>query len=103
MTIYYHQIEDAQVFIDKMQGDYLRRFNWVHSSNTPGSYWMWRRDFGAEDTDRHARWKAAGPGPMGWPHEPRPYGIITAPTELAVAMTVRFLDEQPELRTSEEE
>ncbi|WP_439392393.1 hypothetical protein ACRQ5Q_22620 [Bradyrhizobium sp. PMVTL-01] len=75
-----------------LQHAYLKRHGWEFTCNTPGSYWLWRRDFADEDAARHARWKERGPGPLGWPSEPRPFGIITANTELAISMTERVLD-----------
>ena len=91
------EIEDAEQNLEQMKVDYLRRFGWEMTCNTPGAYWVFRRDFAAEDAERHARWKERGPGPLGWSSEPRPYGVITAPLDLAVSMTERSLDEQPEL------
>lgn len=103
MPTFYHQITEAESEIENLQRAYLRRWGWDCTCNTPGSFWLWRRDFTPEDVARHARWKEAGPGPMGWPSEPRPYGVITAPTDLAVSITARSLDEQPEVATEEDE
>lgn len=75
---------------------YLRRFGWKMTCNVPGSFWLWQRDFVAEDAQRHARWRERGPGPMGWPSEPKPYGRITAPLEIAVRMTRSDLDVEVE-------
>jgi len=97
MTTFHSQILEAEHEVTNLQHAYLERWGWNNTSNTPGSYWLWKRDFSKEDTDTHARWKARGPGPLGWPSEPQPYGVITAPTDLAVSMTVRCLDEQTEL------
>jgi hypothetical protein len=72
--------------------DYLVLHGWSCTCNTPGSYWMWRRDFATEDAVRHARWIDRGSGPLGWPSEPRPYGIVMASADLAVEMTARELD-----------
>lgn len=101
--VYRHMIQDAQQEIESMKADYLRRFGWELTCNTPGSYWVWRRDFAAEDAERHKNWKDRGPGPLGWSSEPRPYGVITAPLDLAVSMTEGCLDRQPEILTSGEE
>lgn len=97
MPVFHNQIEEAEQRVQDLQTHYLRRFGWEHTCNTPGSFWLWRRDFAVEDAATHARWKERGPGPMGWPSEPHPYGVITAPTDLAVSITVRSLDEQLEL------
>ncbi|SNT20275.1 hypothetical protein [Sphingopyxis indica] len=96
MTFFY-KIEAAKNALENVKTDYLRRWGWKQTCNTPGSFWLWQRDFSEEDAAAHARWKARGPGPLGMPSEPRPFGIITAPIDLAVSMTARFLDEQLEL------
>lgn len=96
MAVFHHQIEEAEQRVQDLQSHYLRRFGWEHTSMTPGSYWLWRRDFAKEDTERLAWWKEAH-GPLGKPSMPVPYGVITAPTDLAVSITVRALDKQLEL------
>ncbi len=100
---FFHQIGEAESEIENLKRAYLQRWGWKYTCNTPGSYWLWVRDFSKEDAETHARWKARGPGPLGWPSEPRPYGVISADTDLAISMTVRCLDEQPECAHSEEE
>lgn len=90
------QIDEAEHVLQQVKDRYLRRWGWETTCNTPGSYWLWRRDFAVEDKERHDRWQEAGPGPYGWPSEPKPYGLITASLDTAVAMTRRCLDEQPE-------
>lgn len=100
---FYHQIEEAEQTLEAAKRDYLDRWGWKMTCNTPGSYWVWRRDFAKEDTERHARWKERGPGPLGWPSEPHPYGIITASLDLAVSMTVGGLDDRPECAESEDD
>ena len=87
------EITEAEQILEGLKRDYLLRFGWTETCATPGSCWLWRRDFAAEDAASHARWKEAGPGPYGWQPEPRPYGIITAQTDLAVSMTERCLDD----------
>lgn len=104
MTTYYHQVEDAVSALRAIKEDYLRRFGWVSTCNTPGAYWLWRRDFADEDARQLEWWvqhttpeqrkKDFGPG---MPSKPTPYGIVTADLDLAVSMTVKCLDEQPEL------
>lgn len=89
------QISEAEQEIESLKRDYLKRYGWEMTCNTPGSYWLWRRDFSKEDAQRHAMWKQRGPGPLGWPSEPQPYGVITADTNLAVSMTERCLDNTP--------
>jgi hypothetical protein len=91
------QIDEAEQEVEQMKQAYLRRFGWDLTCNTPGSYWLWRRDFATEDAASHRRWEERGPGPLGWPSQPRPYGVITASLDLAVSMTERFLDEHPDV------
>jgi hypothetical protein len=86
------KIAEAQSEAKSLQEQYLRMHGWDCTCNTPGSYWLWRRDFANEDAAAHARWKERGPGPLGWSSEPQPFGIITANTDLAVSMTERVLD-----------
>jgi len=87
------KIQDAEQEVTDLKQAYLRSFGWDCTSNTPGAYWLWRRDFVSDDAARHKRWKDAGPGPLGWPSEPKPYGVITAPLDLAVSITMRSLDD----------
>lgn len=86
-------IQEAESRVEVAKVAYLKRFGWSNTCNMPGSYWLWRRDFLPEDTARHEAWRERGPGPMGWSSEPRPYGVITASTGLAVSMTRSSLDE----------
>jgi glutamate mutase epsilon subunit len=108
----YSDIEAAENALREAQRSYLKRFGWTQTCNTPGSFWLWMRDFAAEDKQRHAWWKKAsadlaelrkrGRTTRRPPSEPRPYGVITADTEMAVQMTVRTLDDQSELAEREE-
>lgn len=86
------KIEDTAQALNDAKEAYLRRFGWKCTSNIPGSYWLWVRDFSDEDAASHARWKERGPGPMGWPSEPKPYGQITATLDMAINMTRSVLD-----------
>jgi hypothetical protein len=70
---------------------YLRLHGWASTCNTPGSFWMWTRDFANEDEaalKRHP--KTASPF--------QPMGRVMADTDTAVQMTMRSLD-----RTSDED
>lgn len=95
--VLHHQIEAAEQEVEYLKATYLRRFGWNHTSTTPGSYWLWKRDFADVDAKGKA-WHDAHP--KASPHQP--YGVITAGTDLAVSMTVRCLDEQPELEEAQE-
>lgn len=88
----WQQIEDATSELGALKHAYLRRHGWSLTCNTPGSYWLWTRDFASEDAARLAAWEAAGPGPLGWPSKPQPYGRITAGLDMAVNMTRQVLD-----------
>lgn len=88
------KISNAQDHAADLQHQYLQVHGWQQTCNTPGSYWLWKRDFADEDAARHARWEKRGPGPLGLPSEPRPYGVVTADTELALGMTMKELDDE---------
>ena len=96
MPVTHLDIERLQEDLRQAEEAYLRRNGWTVTCNTPGSYWLWRRDFTPEHQAAHARWKERGPGPMGWPSEPKTYGVITVDRSLAVSMTRATLDEDKE-------
>jgi hypothetical protein len=48
---------------------YLRAYGWEETCATPGSLWLWRRDFSAEK-----------------------YDVMTVPTEIAIYMTRTVLE-----------
>jgi hypothetical protein len=93
----YHEIETEQQMVEDLQKSYLRRWGWVETCSTPGSYWLWRRDFADVDAQRKAWDDEHEAGKPGKPSPSVPYGVVTAPLDLAISMTVRCLDEQPEL------
>lgn len=93
----YGEIEQLELDLQGARSSYLRRHGWVQTCNTPGSYWLWRRDFAAEDQQNQTNWKAickqvADAGRVGMPSPPSPMGVITADTILAVSMTRKRLD-----------
>jgi len=88
----YADIEDADGRLRFAQEQYVKRHGWKVTCNTPGSYWMWQRDFTAEHAAALARWKERGPGPMGMPIKPQSYGHLTVTLEMAVSMTRAVLD-----------
>lgn len=88
----YSDIEDAKAHLQQEQEAYLHIHGWSLTCNIPGSLWMWVRDFTEEDAERHRRWNEVGPGPYGWPSEPKPHGQITASLEQAVHITRSVLD-----------
>ena len=86
-----HEIDAAAAALEATQHAYLRRWGWVRTCATPGAYWLWKRDF-ADYDKRFEAWHTAHPDRPG-----KPSGVMTLPTDLAVSMTRRALDEQPEL------
>lgn len=104
----YSDIEDAEAHLTSTKESYLRRWGWTLTCGTPGAYWLWKRDFAAEDRRRLRRWRdrkrrAEAKGERYTPSRPHPYGAITADRDLAVSMTVRALDSQPELEGQSDE
>lgn len=101
-------IEEAQSNVEDLTRQYLKRWGWSMTSHTPGSYWLWRRDWTTDDEAAVARWhereatRAAEIAEHGRPHTPNgrkppePYGIIMVPEDLAVSMTMRCLDQRAE-------
>ena len=101
MPVTYSQIQAAESEVEQLQRLYLQRWGWQNTCATPGSYWLWRRDFADIDAERKA-WDADhNVGKPGGPSPSTPYGIVTAPTDLAISMTVRCLDDQSELEADE--
>lgn len=90
--VYFHEIETAEQSVTHLREDYLRRWGWKSTCNTPGAFWVRTRDFAKEDDERRRNHEARQfPSPFA------PYGVVMADTELAVSMTARCLDTQPEL------
>lgn len=102
---YYSQIEDARRAVEQLEHEYLRSWGWALTCNVPGSYWLWQRDFAPQDAERSKWWEdaCASKPPLGNPSKPKPYGVITATAEMAMAITIRSLDTQPELGGLDEE
>lgn len=92
MTARYADIEAAEIRLEGAQRDYLARFGWKQTCNTPGCLWLWQRDFFEEDAARLRRWRDNRPAPLGKPLRPTPYGVITASLETALHMTRSELD-----------
>lgn len=70
---------------------FLTAHGWSSTCQTPGSFWMWKRDFTPEDDERAKRYIANGFGDKF-----HPYGIITTGMETAIQMTVRELVPEPD-------
>lgn len=85
----YAEIEEHQLALESARRTYLQRHGWKETSNMPGSYWLWVRDFADLDAKRQARHPATA-------SSFRPYGVVTAETGLAVKMTRSELDGDPE-------
>lgn len=67
---------------------YLRRYGWERTCNTPGSFWMWVRDFADVDAQREKHYRPPGSPFMS-------FGRIMADRDTAVMMTQRVLDHEP--------
>lgn len=93
----YRDIEATEQEVENLRVAYLHRFGWQQTCNTPGSFWLWRRDFADVDAKRLEWWSKAK-GPHGKPSKPLPFGVIWADLTLAVAMTLRELDPRTEDR-----
>ena len=89
-------IQQAEADLTMAKEAYVKRHGWSLTCNTPGALWLWTRDFSPEDAERHQRWKERGPGPLGWPSEPKPYGRMTVALDGAVHMTRATLDQDEE-------
>jgi hypothetical protein len=92
VSITHSKILEAEENLQSLKRQYLSRFGWTETCNTPGSYWLWIRDFSDIDAARSA-WHAEHPKTS----PPQPFGVVTASIDLAISMTTRCLDEQPEL------
>lgn len=69
-----HELEAAQ-------RDYLKHMGWKQTSHTPGSFWLWVRDFADYDR-RFDDWHAKHPD-----RDRVPYGTFTGQTDLALKMS----------------
>lgn len=69
---------------------FLTAHGWSSTCQTPGSFWLWKRDFTAEDAARQERYAA-----NGFAEKFYPYGVITTGMETAIQMTVRELVPEP--------
>lgn len=93
------QIQEAAAKLDQLKNAYLLAHGWRNTCNTPGSFWLYIRDFADVDKKRK-QWHSAAmkrarkQGRIG-PSPPAPYGIITAPLDLAVSMTASELEQYP--------
>lgn len=80
-----HTLYSLENKLKESRSNYLRLHGWQRTCNTPGSFWMWKRDFADVDEKRRAYHP-----PKASPFQP--YGLIMADTETAVMMTMRALD-----------
>ncbi len=79
------------------QAEYLRQYGWEHTSATPGSIWLWRRDFIREDdmivrnhnklvaTVRMQGREYKGSNAMT-------HGVVLSDMETALMITYRYLE-----------
>lgn len=80
-------IARADAELTKMRARYLERWGWKLTCETPGSFWLWRRDFADLDAKRKANDEKSG---RLW--RSNPFGVITTNTDTAISMTRRELD-----------
>lgn len=86
-------IHDAEHELTGRCTAFLKSMGWEQTCNTPGSYWLWRRDF----ADVDARWReieAAKEARDGkpFPSLHKPIGVIVTSEESAVNMSRAVLD-----------
>ena len=67
--------------LESAKREYLKHMGWKSTSHTPGSFWLWVRDFADYDR-RFDEWHAKNPD-----RKREPYGIFTAQTDLAIRMS----------------
>lgn len=75
------RIAELEHELNAAQRDYLNHMGWKSTSHTPGSYWLWVRDFADYDR-RFDEWHAKNPD-----RQREPYGTFTAQTDLALRMS----------------
>ena len=95
--IYYRQVEDLETDLRETKNAYLERWGWKRTCNVPGSYWLWQRDFADVDSVRQQQHEK-----HQFPTPPKPYGVMTVSADLAISMTLRVLDDQPEANEESE-
>ena len=84
----FYRVEEMQGDVLRKKEEILRAHGWQNTCYTPGSYWLWRRDFADLDQKRVSHWEARGQ--KG--NKPEPYGVVTVPLDLAYTMTEAVLD-----------
>lgn len=90
------KIHIAEQELEDVKRAYLKKFGWKETCCTPGSYWLWVRDFSDIDAQRN-KWS----DDHKRPHEEQ-YGVLKVPTDLAVSMTRRVLDDDDEQQAERE-
>lgn len=85
-------IESAERALNSARSAFLHDMGWGRTCNTPGSYWLWQRDF----ADVDARWREIEANreregkPFPTPH--RPIGTVIVDEEHAIIMSRASLD-----------
>lgn len=90
LTTTFADVLHARANLSTIEHDYLTRYGWTHTSNNPGSLWLWVRDFAKEDAERLAQWKL-----LRYPTKPEPWGFVKCDQSTAVAITQRALEHDP--------
>lgn len=96
----YDEIAEAINALEDLKKDYLLEHGWTQTCNTPGSYWLWKRDFSDVDEKSYHWWQTTSERVMKEgrdpPSRPVPMGIVMADMDLAVRMTESVLETKPE-------
>lgn len=91
------ELERRRMSLHTAEIKYLRAAGWSQTCNTPGSIWMWVRDFSREDRQGQRNHDRLIQTVLDAGREPRmspftPMGLIMAGEDTAIAMTERFLE-----------
>ena len=99
MMASYEEIEAAQERVEALKSEYLKRHGWSLTCHSPGSYWVWQRDFSDVDARSREWWErtkvrveSAVP-PRRPPSEPKTFGVRHLPTDMAIGATRQLLDQ----------
>ena len=91
------RLDKLELDLKKERDNYLKSYGWDWTCATPGSLWLWRRDFITEDHEiirRHnklvAEVRLAGREYKG--SRPLTHGIVLCDTDTAMTITERYLE-----------
>lgn len=89
----YDRICELENQLESARRDFLKYHGWNMTCQTPGSFWMWQRDFKGEDLRRleNHRERELRASPGRGPSPFVPYGVVTTGADTAIQMTLREL------------